>query len=125
MVKKTNKEQKKVIAKNRTKLTKQKIFYSLIASIDITFIIYCAKHNYANYVNSPIDGTFFVGDSKDLLFGKNYINLIFTTFIYIYLLLSNKIFFNKKTTKKNMLKLLITLFLINTILFFAFTKRIY
>ena len=125
--KKTNKSKhnKNIINLIKEKLTKQYLLYLLIALINLTFIIYCARHNYANYVKSEQDGTFFIGDSKDLLFGKNYIVIIFTSFIYIYILLSNKIFFHLKQSKKSMLKLLILLFLINIIIFFIFTKRIY
>ncbi len=124
MPKKKKEKNKKInIIKNR--LTKQNLFYFILSIIDIVFIIYCARHNYANYVTNPTEGTFFIGDSKDLLFGKNYIVIIFTCFIYIYLLLANRIFFNLKHTKKKMLKLFIAIFLINTVLFFIFTKRIY
>ena len=125
--KKTNKlkHNKSIINLIKDKLTRQNLLYLLIAFIDIIFIIYCARHNYANYVKNEQDGSFFIGDSKDLLFGKNYIVIIFTSFIYIYILLSNKIFFHLKQSKKSMLKLLILLFLINIIIFFIFTKRIY
>ena len=83
--KKTNKSKhnKNIINLIKEKLTKQYLLYLLIALINLTFIIYCARHNYANYVKSEQDGTFFIGDSKDLLFGKNYIVIIFTSFIFI------------------------------------------
>ena len=119
------KKEKKINNFIKTKLTKQNLYYLLIALIDLIFMIYAARHNYANYANSPTEGTIFIGDSKDLLFGKNYITIVFTVFIYIYIILSNKIFFNMKQSKKNMLKLFIILFIINIIIFFAFTKRIY
>ena len=125
MPKKSKNKEKSILKLIKEKLTKQKLLYLLIAFIDIIFIIYCARHNYANYVKSAQDGSFFIGDSNDLLFGKNYIVILFTCFIYIYILLSNKIFFHIKQPKKSMLKLLIALFLINIILFFIFTKRIY
>ena len=121
--KKINKKKFKEIIKS--KINKQNLFYLLMAIIDISFIIYCAKHNIANYVKVEGEGTFYIGDSKDLLFGKNYITIIFTMFIYIYLLLSNKIFFNIKQSKRNILRLLILLLLLNMFLFFVFTERIY
>ena len=122
---KEKKENKKRINNIKEKLTKQNLFYLLISLIDISFIIYFARHNYANYVTSEIEGTFYVGDSKDLLFGKNYIVIVFTLFIYIYIILAKKIFFHLKQSPKSMIKLFILLFLINILLFFIFTKRIY
>ena len=85
MSKKQNqkKQEKRILKLIKEKLTKQNILYLLIAFIDIIFITYCARHNYANYVKSESDGSFFIGDSKDLLFGKNYIVILFTCFIYI------------------------------------------
>lgn len=118
-------KEKKINNYIKFNISKYNLYYILIAFIDIVFMIYAGRHNYANYVTSKSEGSFFVGDSKDLLFGKNYITLIFTSFIYIYILLSNKIIFQKNNTKKNMLKLLILLLLANIILFFIFTKRIY
>ena len=114
---------KKLIIKE--KLTKKNIFNLLICLIDITLIIYFARHNYANYVTSKTEGTFFIGDSKDLLFGKNYIVIIFSSFIYIYTLIINILLFKIKYSNKKQLKLFIITFLINIVLFFIFTKRIY
>lgn len=120
------KTKKKLKEKIKNKITRKNLFYFIIAVIDISFIIYCARHNYANYVMDRIEGDYYyVGDSKDLLFGKNYITLIFSSFIYIYILLSNRVFFQKKNSKKNMIKLFIIIFLINIIIFCIFTKRIY
>lgn len=120
-----SKKNKNILSTIKEKITKQNLFYLLIAFIDIIFIIYAARHNHANYVKSKTEGSFFIGDSKDLLFGKNYITLIFTSFVYIYVLLARKIFFHINQSKKSMLKIFIILFLVNIILFFIFTKRIY
>ncbi|MEE3343124.1 MAG: hypothetical protein VZS44_03440 [Bacilli bacterium] len=123
--KKETEDKKSKVNSIISKLNKQKLYYNIIAIIDISFIIYFARHNYANYVTTKADGSFFIGDSKDLLFGKNYITLIFSSFIYIYILLSYKIHFNIKKTKKEIFILFIKVFLINIILFCIFTKRIY
>lgn len=123
MLKKKKENNTKISLKE--KITKKNILYLLISLVDIIFIIYCARHNYANYATIPNEESFFVGDSKDLLFGKNYIVLIFTIFIYIYVILANKLFFKIKYSKKNILKKFLIIFLINTIIFFIFTKRIY
>lgn len=125
MPKKSKEEKINKVDSINNRITKQTLFYCLISIIDIVFIIYCARHNYANYVKDFSEESFFIGDSKDLLFGKNYITIIFTIFVYTYLLLCNKILFHMKQSKKRMIKLLIILFIINISLFFIFTKRIY
>lgn len=104
---------------------KKNIFYTVLIIIDIIIIIYFARHNFANYVSLEGSKSVFIGDKKDLLFGKNYITLITTLFFYIYILISNKMLFHQKNTKKFSISLLIFLILLNTILFFIFTKRVY
>ena len=95
---KSQKEKKKFNPKNI--LTKQNITYFILLILDIIIIIYSARHNYANYVSINQEKSIFVGDSKDLLFGKNYITLITTIFFFVYTLLLNKALFHKKNTKK-------------------------
>ena len=109
----------------KSKLNKRTIMYIILLILDIIIIIYSARHNYANYITINEDRKMFVGDSKDLLFGKNYITLITTFFFFIYTLLANKILFHKKNTKKFIILLLLFLLTLNIILFFIFTKRVY
>ena len=103
----------------------QKIIYIILLIIDITIVTYCARHNYINYVSLNETGTIIIGNTKNLLFGRNYITIIITLFFFIYTLLCNKLLFNKKTTKKNMLITIIFLLILNIILFYIFTKRIH
>ena len=82
-----NKEQlksKKEKINIKSKLNKRTIMYIILLILDIIIIIYSARHNYANYITITEGNTMFVGDSKDLLFGKNYITLITTLFFFIY-----------------------------------------
>ena len=128
ITKKQNKENlrnqiKKVNIKS--KLNKKIIMYIIMLILDVSIIIYSARHNYANYITINKDHKMFVGDSKDLLFGKNYITLITTFFFFIYTLLANKILFHEKNTKKFIILLLLFLLILNIILFFIFTKRVY
>lgn len=120
---KSQKEKKKFNPKNI--LTKQNITYFILLILDIIIIIYSARHNYANYVSINQEKSIFVGDSKDLLFGKNYITLITTIFFFVYTLLLNKALFHKKNTKKFILLFLTVLLILNITLFFIFTKRVY
>ena len=118
-----NKIEKKDKTKSKNnvlkKLSLPQAFYIILSIIDVIkfFILYNTKINKKE--------TFFVGDVKDLLFGKNYISLIVTIFFFTYTLLLNKFLFHKKNTKLGILKLFLLIFLINTTLFFLFTERIY
>ena len=120
--------QKKKTAKNRTKLkkfiTKDNIFYFVLLLIDVSIIIYSARHNYANYVTINNEKVF-IGKTKNMLFGRNYIVIITTLFIYVYTLLSNKILLHKENKKEYIIKYGILLLLLNITLFYIFTKRIY
>ena len=104
---------------------KRNIFYLILLVIDIIIIIYSARHNYVNYVTLDNTEPFLLSDKKDLFFGKNYITIITTLFFYIYTLLCNKILFHQKNKKSFTIGLFIFILLLNLILFFIFTKRIY
>ena len=120
--------QKKKNPKNQTKIkkyiTKDNIFYFVLLLIDISIIIYSARHNYANYVTINNEKVF-IGKTKNMLFGRNYIVIITTLFIYVYTLLSNKILLHKENKKEYIIKYGILLLLLNITLFYIFTKRIY
>ena len=120
--------QKKKNPKNQTKIkkyiTKDNIFYFVLLLIDISIIIYSARHNYANYVTINRKKVF-IGKTKNILFGRNYIVLITTLFIYVYTLLSNKILLHKENKKEYIIKYGLLLLLLNITLFYIFTKRIY
>ena len=120
--------QKKKNPKNQTKIkkyiTKDNIFYFVLLLIDVSIIIYSARHNYANYVTINNEKVF-IGKTKNMLFGRNYIVIITTLFIYVYTLLSNKILLHKENKKEYIIKYGILLLLLNITLFYIFTKRIY
>lgn len=120
---KKKKQQVLIFLKN--KLAKKNIFYLIILILDITIIIYSARHNFANYVSINGTKSIFIGETKNLLFGRNYITLITTIFFFCYITLSNKILFKQKTTKKGLIYLLIFLLVLNISLFYIFTKRVY
>ena len=119
--KKENNRLKNILLKPKN----QNIIYSILMIIDILLIIYAARRNYVNYAKVITEEKIFVGNTKNLLFGRNYIALIITFFFYIYILMCNKLLFNKKITKKNSLLTLIFLLVINITLFYIFAKRIY
>ena len=129
MAKKIN---KKSTTKNQKKAKEIKIklkdskFYSIILTlIDISIIIYSAKHNYVNYVSLPGKGKILIGTTKNIVFGRNYITLIVTCFICIYTFICNKYLFNIKNTKKRVLLTILFYLIINLVLFYLFTNKIY
>ena len=87
-------EIKKIIKNNKNKLV---LF--IIGLLDIILIIWCARDNVANYV--LLDGEdVFVGDTKNLLLGRNYITLIISVFIFIYGFFINKVLLKNKIRLK-------------------------
>ena len=92
--------------------------------MDILLIIYVANSNAVNYVN--VNGEeIFVGKTRNLLFGRNYITLVVSAFIFLYGLLINKVVVRKKISIKQMLFILVGVLIFNMILFCIFTNRVY
>lgn len=118
--KKNTKKQPKI----KKFINKDNIFYFVLLLIDVSIIIYSARHNYANYVTINNEKVF-IGKTKNMLFGRNYIVIITTLFIYVYTLLSNKILLHKENKKEYIIKYGLLLLLLNITLFYIFTKRIY
>lgn len=114
------------IEKNTLKkwLTKTSITYFGLFILDVIVVIYLARMNIVNYVKI-LDEEIFVSKTRYLLLGRNYINLFFSTFFYCYICLVNKFFLHQKNTKSFLFRLLVILILLNILLFFLFTKRVY
>ena len=103
---------------------KSLLFVVGLIIIDILLIIWSANDNYCNYVRTD-DGVHLVGDTKNLLFGRNYIGLIITLFVYIYGLLVNKVMIKEKVSIKLLVVIFIMLFLFNMLLFYLFVNKVY
>ena len=119
--KKKNKKQKLNLKKY---ITKQNIIYLIIAISDIFLIIYSARRNMINYVKIE-NKKMYLGAKANLIFGRNYISLVTTLVVYTYTLLINKVYFKKKTNIKNYIIFLILLLLLNCLIFYIFTNRVY
>lgn len=119
--KKTNKKEKLNLKKY---ITKQNIIYLIIAISDIFLIIYSARKNMINYVKIE-NKKMYLGAKTNLIFGRNYISLVTTLVVYTYTLLINKVYFKKKTNIKNYIIFLILLLLLNCLIFYIFTNRVY
>lgn len=114
----------KYFLKIKKYLTKQNITYFTILLFDIILTIYLAGQNMVNYA-IVLDEEIFISKTRYLLWGRNYINLITTTFFYIYLLIINKFFLHNKNTKKFLLYSLLIITILNLSIFIIFTKKIY
>ena len=117
------KKLKEVIKDNVIK--KKNILVSIILLIiDIVLIIYVAKDNVSHYVN--VNGRdIFIGKTKNLLLGRNYITLVVSVFIYLYGLLINKVMLGNKISIKKLVLIFIGILIFNMIVFYIFTNRVY
>ena len=107
------------------KKTKKKIIiYSIIMLIDIIMIFLFAKRNILHFVvvgNKKVN----VSGTNRMLFGKNYITLIVTFFLYIYICMINKVVFKEKKKELFYVILFLGLIIINILLFVICSKRVY
>jgi len=103
---------------------KEVVVYGFLLLIDIVLVIYCAKKNIVQYVKY-YDKNIFIGKTREMLLGKNYVNLIITMFFNFYLLAISRYFFKKKIYKKNIVISFLVILFINLVLFYIFTKKIY
>lgn len=104
--------------------TKKNIIYFILFLLDASLVIYVARENVVNYVKI-VDQDIFVSQTRNLFLGRNYITLVITAFFYLYICLIHRFFLREKNTKKFLIWLLVILLLLNFLLFFLFTKRIY
>ena len=104
--------------------TKVNITYFLIGLFDIICVVVCARFNRVQYVKLLGDDIF-IGSTKYLVFGRNYVNVVITLFFYLYFLLINKFFFKRKINIKFLVCLFLILFIINILLFSCFSIKVY
>lgn len=103
---------------------KKNILYVLFFLVDIGLIIYSARKNFVNIVVIN-DVEKMIGDTKLLFFGRNYITVVITLFFYLYILAFEKIYFKRKLKMSHVILFFLGLCLINLILFYCFTVRVY
>lgn len=113
-----------VAVSKRSLINKKNIMYLVIVIIDILLIIYSSRKNVVNYVD-VYGKNIIVGGSQRLFFGKNYITIIVTLFFYGYICLVNRFMFKEKNSKRFLIGWLLFFILVNFLLFFLFTKRVY
>ena len=119
---KPNKEEKKFNIKSI--ITKERVIYMIILISDFALLIYAARQNIINYI-SVDNKTFYLGKKTNLFFGRNYITLVVTTIVYLYLIVINKFWFNKKINIKYLILSLLILLIINSLVFYLFTIKVY
>ena len=103
---------------------KGKIIGLVLGIIDIILIIYVARGNVANY--AVVNGEeVFIGKTRNLLLGRNYITLVVSLFIYLYGLLLNKFLIKKKISVRGMVLIFGLILIFNMIMFYLFTRKVY
>ena len=120
----TKKSQINIKKRNRVMINKTNVTYFLIGICDIFLVLFCAFKNKVQYT-VIFDESFLVGKTRDMIFGKNYINLIITFFFYVYLLLMNRFFLKRRNTKKFLVGSFFAFIIANFVLFYLCTKRVY
>ena len=106
-------------------LTKENVIYMLIAIADIMIIIYTAKKNIINYVTIENNKPIYLGNKHNLFLGRNYITLFTTFIVYIYTLILNRFYFKKQIPIKYLILVLLLILLVNCIIFYLFTTKVY
>ncbi len=114
----------RLVEKKKSFFTKANICHILLIVCDIVLVIYCARNNKVHYVKM-FDENVLVGNTKDMLLGRNYINVIISCFFYIYMLLIERFFLHRRVNKKTLIRFFVGVWCINLLLFFVFTQRIY
>lgn len=104
--------------------TKKNITYVVLILIDLILVLCFARRNVVHYVKYN-GSKRMIGRMRYLLFGRNYINLILTTFMYFYFLGMNRFFLKERNTKKFIILLFCLIIVVNFVLFFLFTKRVF
>ena len=126
-----NKKNKKKgnVSPKKTKLkkylTKENIIYFVIALIDIFIIIYAARKNFINYVTIDNNKPIYLGSIHNLFLGRNYITIVTTIVVYLYIIILNKFYFKKKLNIKYLLIALFIILILNCITFYLFTNKVY
>lgn len=121
---KKKKKKKKFNLRDYIVRHKGKIIGLVLGIIDIILIIYVALDNVANY--AVVNGEkVFIGKTRNLLLGRNYITLVVSLFIYLYGLLLNKFLIKKKISIRRMVLIFGLILIFNMIMFYLFTRKVY
>ncbi len=99
------------------------VHFALIV-IDVILVWYMARRNMVHLVQ--LNGKdVLLGNTRFLLFGRNYVNLIIIAFFSIYTIFLQRFFFKRKLIWKFILGVILFYFVLNIVLFSIFTVRIY
>ena len=124
-LKKEKNNPQKIKKKFKKILTKQNIWNFLVFIIDIILIIYVARKNNINYVTINSNDPIYLGDWHNLFWGRNYITIVITLVVYIYFFLLNKFYFKKEIKTKYFVIAFLSILLLNSLLFYLFTNKVY
>lgn len=111
--------------KNREVLLKNKYYiYVILVIVNVLFTIYMGGKNYVNYVNLT-GSDVLITKNTYLYFGRNYINLIIIGFFSLYTVIVRKFIMKKSFTWKSVFFIVLFYFILDIILFYIFTVKVY
>ena len=115
---------KKCLRINKRIKNKNKLVIGMLILLDFFLIVFMARKNTINYV--VIDGKdIFIGETKNLVLGRNYITLVITLFIYFYGVAINKILLRNKIRFIYMILIFLGILILNMLMFYLFTNKVY
>ena len=103
---------------------KKCIVHLFLLFLDILLVLFCAFKNKVHYVDF-FSSSVLVGNTWDMLLGRNCVNVIITFFFWFYIMAIDKFYFKKNFSFKRGFVLLLLLIFINFSLFYIFTRRVY
>lgn len=100
------------------------LIHIFLVIVDVVMVIFMARNNVVHLVR--VNGNKIVlGSTGYLLFGRNYVNLVIISFFSMYTIFLQRFLLKKRITWKYIIFTILFYFLLNMILFYCFTKRVY
>ena len=100
------------------------LIYMFLVIVDVVMVVFMSRNNVVHLVR--LNGKqIILGSTKYLLFGRNYVNLVIISFFSIYTIILQRFLFKKRIIWNYVIFTVLFYFLLNIILFYCFTKRVY
>lgn len=105
-------------------LSDKNYIYFFLIVVNVLFTIFIAKKNSINYA-TVFGKNILITEKTYAFLGRNYINLFIILFFSFYTILLKKVLMKKKITWKFVVFLFLFYFILDVLLFYYFTKRIF
>ena len=110
--------------KGKKLLSKENFIYLFIVLINIVFTIYIAQKTSIHYAK-VLGNNILVTNNLYMFFGRKYVNLLIIGFFSLYTILIRKFILKRKNKLSTFFFILLFYFLLDILLFYIFTKRIF